>query len=68
MKMLIIKLKKLVLLRHHNLHIKPTIILYLVIQQCQVKYNLFFYVFYCNLKGKDHTWRNIYNEKRNVYM
>ena len=29
---------------------------------------IFFYVFYCNLKEKDHIRRIINSEKRNIYM
>ena len=39
--------------------IKPTTSLCSVIQQFQVHQIFVFYVFYCNLKEKDHIRRNI---------
>ena len=33
---------------------KPTTYFYSVILQCQMHQNFVFYVFYCNLKEKDH--------------
>ena len=41
------------LLGQYKLHIKPTS-LYAVNQQSQNALNLFFFLFYCNLKEKDH--------------
>ena len=53
------------LLCQHKLHMKPTTYL------CSVSFNdvkcakiLFFYIFYCNLKEKDHIKRNINNKKQ----
>ena len=67
--MLIIEFTKLVLLCQYMLHIKPTASLYSVIQRCQVYQICAFYVFYCNLKEKDHIGRNK-NDKKNkcLYM
>ena len=45
------KLKKLVLLCQHKLHMKST-------TSISSALNLFFYVFYRNLKEKDHIKRN----------
>ena len=57
------------LLRQHKLHMKPTTSL------CSVWFNdikcakiLFFYVFYCNLKEKDHIKRNINSNKKEVFI
>ena len=55
------KLKKLVLLCQHKLHMKST-------TSISSALNLFFYVFYRNLKEKDHIKRNINSKKRNVYI
>ena len=42
---------------------KPTTYFYSVILQCQMHQNFVFYVFYCNLKEKDHI-RRITNSKK----
>ena len=55
------KLKKLVLLCLHKLHMKST-------TSISSALNLFFYVFYRNLKEKDHIKRNINSKKTNVYI
>ena len=61
-------LKKLKLLCQYMLHMKPTISFYSVIQQFQ-KYHIFvFYVFYCNLNGKDHIRRIMISKKINIYV
>ena len=64
------ELKKLVLLCQHKLQMKPTTSLCSVIQRCQVHQIFAYYVFYRNLKEKDHIRRNINNnnKKRNAYM
>ena len=59
------ELKKLVLLCKQKLHMKLTTSLYSNIIKC-TKF-LFFYIFHCNLKEKDHIKRNIKSKKRNVY-
>ena len=48
------ELQKLVLLCQHRLHMKPTTSLFSVILQCQVHQIFVSYVFYCNVKEKDH--------------
>ena len=64
------ELKKLVLLYQHKLHMKLTTALCSLIQQCQVHQIFVYFVFYRNLKEKDHIRRNINNnnKKINVYM
>ena len=52
----------------HKLHMKLTMSLFSVIQQCQVHEVFVFYVFYCNLKGKNDIRRNINNKKKCVYV
>ena len=47
-----------------QVNIKPTTTLYPVIQWCQVHKICVFYVFYCNLKEKDHVRRNINSKKK----
>ena len=49
--------KKLVLLCPHKLHMKP-------IQRCKVHQIFVSYVFYCNVKEKDHIRRNINSKKK----
>ena len=51
------ELKKLVLLCLHELHMKP-------IQRCKVHQIFVSYVFYCNVKEKDHIRRNINSKKK----
>ena len=48
-----------VLLCQHKLHMKLTTALCSVIQRCQVHRVFVYYVFYCNLKEKDHMGRKI---------
>ena len=55
------------LLCQYKLHMKLTTSLYFIIQQCQMHYFFgFFYVFYCNLKEKDHI--GIINSKKKKYL
>ena len=51
------ELKKLVLLCPHKLHMKQ-------IQRCKVHQIFVSYVFYCNVKEKDHIRRNINSKKK----
>ena len=51
------ELKELVLLCPHKLHMKP-------IQRCKVHQIFVSYVFYCNVKEKDHIRRNINSKKK----
>ena len=55
------ELKKLVLLCPHKLHMKP-------IQRCKVHQIFVSYVFYCNVKEKDHIRRNINSKKKEMFI
>ena len=51
-----------------KLHMKPTTSSpCFVIQQCQVHQIFVFYVFYCNLKEKDHIRRNVNSKKKELF-
>ena len=42
--------------------------LHSVIQRCQVHQIFVFYIFYCNLKEKDHIRRNKNRKKKEMYI
>ena len=60
------ELEKIVLLCQQKLHTKSTTFLYSKINKCTKFFA--FYVFYCNLKEKDHIKKNINRKKRNAYI
>ena len=67
-KILIMEFKKLELLYQHKLHMKPTTSLYSVIQRCPKQQIYVFYVFYCNLKEKDHIWWKIISKNKEMFI
>ena len=65
--MLIIELKKLAIMSIQVTYETNHMSL-VVIQQYQMHKSFLFYVFYCNLKEKDHIKEIINSKKRNIYM